>query len=186
MSTDTYRHERLLAALRAEYEARFPASKGAHARATTVLIDGGSHGARAFEPYPFYVREAEGAYITTLEGHRLVDFWQGHYANILGHNPGLIRDALVDSLQHGAGLQTGMFEERETEFARLLAETTGAERVRRTTAGSLARYAPSCWREDTRGGQDHRGGMAPTPWPSKGRSWRQRQRRRFRRRAGHG
>jgi glutamate-1-semialdehyde 2,1-aminomutase len=138
VSTDTYRHERLLAALRAEYEARFPASKGAHARATTVLIDGGSHGARAFEPYPFYVREAEGAYITTLEGHRLVDFWQGHYANILGHNPGLIRDALVDSLQHGAGLQTGMFEERETEFARLLAETTGAERVRLTTAGTLA------------------------------------------------
>ena len=138
MNPESYRHERLLAALRADYEATFTASKGAHERASTVLIDGGSHGARSFDPYPFYVQQAEGAYVTTLEGRRLVDFWQGHYANILGHNPPLVRDALVAELQRGAGLHTGMLEERQTEYSRLLAETTGSERVRLTTAGTLA------------------------------------------------
>lgn len=138
MSNEPYRHERLLATLKAEYEATFTASKGAHERACSVLIDGCSHGARSFDPYPFYVREAEGSCVTTLEGRRLVDFWQGHYANILGHNPPLVRDALVAALQRGAGLHTGMLEECQTEYSRLLAETTGAERVRLTTAGTLA------------------------------------------------
>jgi len=138
VSNKAYRHERLLATLRAEYEATFTASRAAHERACGVLIDGSSHDARSFDPYPFYVRQAEGAYVTTLEGRRLIDFWQGHYANILGHNPALVREALVAELQRGAGLHTGMLEERHTAYSRLLAETTGAERVRLTTAGTLA------------------------------------------------
>jgi glutamate-1-semialdehyde 2,1-aminomutase len=138
VSNNSYRHERLLATLRVEYEERFPESKRAHERARTVLIDGGNHGARSFDPYPFFVCEAKGAHVITLERHRLIDFWQGHYANILGHNPPLVRDALVAELQRGAGLHTGMLEERQTEYSRLLVEITGAERVRLTTAGTLA------------------------------------------------
>jgi glutamate-1-semialdehyde 2,1-aminomutase len=132
------RHERLLQGLYRDYEARFPRSKAAHARARGVLIDGISHGARLFTPYPFRITAAEGAYVTDLDGHRILDYWQGHYANILGHNPPSIRQALAAELEHGLGLQTGLPDELQVDFCALLAQTTGAERVRLTTAGTLA------------------------------------------------
>lgn len=131
-------HTRLLQTLHDEYRAAFPRSAAAHDRAKRVLVDGVSHGARLFEPYPFRVSSAQGARVDAIDGHRLLDYWQGHYANILGHNPDVVRDALVEDLEHGWGLQTGLPEERQAEFAEILARATGAERVRLTTAGTLA------------------------------------------------
>lgn len=136
--------EALLPALRAEYERAFPRSAAAHARAQQVLIDGVSHGARLVDPYPFYIASARGACVTDLDGHEIIDYWQGHYANILGHNPPLICEALTRELQRGNGLQTGMTVELEAEFARLLLSATGDDAapgggaVRFTTAGTLA------------------------------------------------
>ena len=131
-------HEHLLNSLRQEYEVKYPASKAAHARARGVLVDGINHGARLFKPYPFRVTAAQGGRVTDVDGNELVDYWQGHYANILGHNPAVVRQALVAELEHGLGLQTGLPEELETDFAAALAKATGAERVRLTTAGTLA------------------------------------------------
>ena len=51
------------------------------------MIDGGQHTLRLYPPYPVHVQSASGAYIEDLDGHRILDFWQGHFANILGHNP---------------------------------------------------------------------------------------------------
>ena len=131
-------HRRLLEGLYRDYRARYPRSAAAQARFREVLVDGVSHDARLFEPYPFRIVAAEGARVRDLDGHEIIDFWQGHYANILGHNPAVIREALVAELERGWGLQTGLPEEREAEFALLLAEAVGAERVRFTTAGTLA------------------------------------------------
>ncbi|NLG27844.1 MAG: aminotransferase class III-fold pyridoxal phosphate-dependent enzyme, partial [Chloroflexi bacterium] len=136
--------EAMLPALRAEYERAFPRSAAAHARARQVLIDGVSHGARLVDPYPFYITSARGARVTDVDGHEIIDFWQGHYANILGHNPPLVCEALTRELQRGNGLQTGMTIELEAEFARLLLSATGDDAapeggaVRFTTAGTLA------------------------------------------------
>jgi len=131
-------HERLLESLYRDYEAQYPRSRAAHTRASAVLVDGVSHNARLFAPYPFRIVSAQGAYVTDLDEHRIVDFWQGHYANILGHNPPLVREALIATLQQGYGLQAGFPEERQSEFALTLAQAVGAERVRFTTAGTLA------------------------------------------------
>jgi len=128
----------LLDSLTKDYAKRFPGSSVAHDRARQVLVDGISHSARLFEPYPFRIESAQGAYVADVDGHRILDFWQGHYANILGHNPAVIRTALVHELEDGFGLQTGLPEERQTEFAESLARATGNERVRLTTAGTLA------------------------------------------------
>ena len=136
--TTGYNTQRLIQSLTQEYEVRFPRSKAAHAQARHVLVDGVSHDARLFAPFPFRIRSAEGAYVTDLDGHKITDFWQGHYANILGHNPAVIRDALIKELNEGAGLQTGIPDEREAQFAEELANATGAERVRFTTAGTLS------------------------------------------------
>ncbi|MBM3188915.1 MAG: aminotransferase class III-fold pyridoxal phosphate-dependent enzyme, partial [Chloroflexi bacterium] len=131
-------HNRLLQALTEEYWASFPSSGDAHQRACQVLVDGINHGARLFAPYPFRIVEAQGPYVTDLDGHRIIDFWQGHYANILGHNPALIRDALAAELRAGCGLHTGFPDEIQIEFAATLARAMDAERVRLTTSGTLA------------------------------------------------
>lgn len=121
-----------------EYETRFPLSGAQHARSRAAMVDGGQHTLRLYAPHPVYVKAASGAYVYDLEGHRILDFWQGHFANILGHNPPLITEALTEALAGGYGLQTGMVDEIASDLASLLCQQTGAQRVRFTTSGSLA------------------------------------------------
>ena len=130
--------EALVKRLREEYRQRFPRSARAQEQALRYLVDGGSHTIRLFDPFPFRIVSALGGRVRDLDGHDIVDFWQGHYANVLGHNPPLITEALAQALRGGYGLQTGLPEEIQTEFAELLLQRTGDERVRFTTAGSLA------------------------------------------------
>ncbi len=131
-------HEAFLTRLYQEYEAKYPRSRVAHQEARRVLIDGVSHGARLFEPFPFRITAACGPWVRELGGAEIIDYWQGHYANILGHNPPLIVEALQAELARGFGLQTGLPDEGQTALAALLAQATGAEKVRLTTSGTLA------------------------------------------------
>lgn len=121
-----------------EYEAQYPRSRAAHEEAKRLLVDGVSHGARLFAPFPFRITAAYGPYVKELGGAQIIDYWQGHYANILGHNPPVIVEALQAELERGFGLQTGIPDEGQTSFAATLAKATGAEKVRLTTSGTLA------------------------------------------------
>jgi len=132
MSTDLYDE------LGREYGHRFPRSAERHAQAQTVMVNGGQHMLRLYQPYPVHVQSASGAHVFDLDGHRILDFWQGHFANILGHNPPQVTRALSEMLAGGYGLQTGMVDELAYELASLVCQQTGAERVRFTTSGSLA------------------------------------------------
>lgn len=134
----TLRNEKFLTRLYQEYEAKYPRSHIAHQEARRVLVDGISHGARLFAPFPFRIVEASGPWVKELGGAEIIDYWQGHYANILGHNPPVVIGALKAELDRGFGLQTGIPDEGETALAALLAQATGAEKVRLTTSGTLA------------------------------------------------
>ena len=131
-------HSRLLSELADEYTRRFPESRRLHQRAGKTLIDGGSHNLRLIEPFPPRIREARGASITVEDGRSILDFWQGHHANILGHNPAVITEALGEIFAAGRGLQTGFVEQLQSETAEILCRQTGMQRVRFTTSGSLA------------------------------------------------
>ncbi len=120
-----------------EYEKRTPQSRAHFEEATKYQIRGGSHNLRLFDPYPFYDVECRGSRVRDLDGNEYVDFWQGHYANILGHNPPEIQQVLRSELEKGQGLHTGFPNSLQVELARLLCEITGAERVRFSTSGSL-------------------------------------------------
>ncbi len=128
----------LLDALMQEYISEHPRCQQLHEEAKRHLVDGSSHGLRSFDPYPFRVVSASGSRVRDADGQEILDFWQGHFANILGHNPSLVREALIRSFQDGWGLQTGIAEALEVEFGRLLLDRVGAERIRFTTSGSLA------------------------------------------------
>ncbi|MCP3979192.1 MAG: aminotransferase class III-fold pyridoxal phosphate-dependent enzyme [bacterium] len=125
--------------LELEYADRFPRSRAHHERSTR-LLDGTSHAIRWNEPFMPVARRAAGAWFEDIDGHRLVDYWQGHMTNLLGHNPARIRDALQRALAEGSGLQTGMIHELEAEVVDLLCRATGSDVARLTTSGSLGTF----------------------------------------------
>lgn len=131
-------HSALLSTLAAEYEQHAPRSAALNRDALKHLVDGGSHAIRLLKPFPPRITSAAGAYVTDEDGNRVLDFWQGHHANILGHNPAVITGTLAAGFRAGFGLQTGFTDGLQIRVADLLCERVGAEKVRFTTSGSLA------------------------------------------------
>lgn len=131
-------HTKLLAELSEEYRRYAPTSAALHERAKGVVVDGMSHARRAVTPFPPRLVRAKGAWVEDEDGHRILDFWQGHYANILGHNPDVVTRAVAQAVEEDRGLQTGFEDRVHVEAAEILCRQTGAERVRFTTSGALA------------------------------------------------
>jgi glutamate-1-semialdehyde 2,1-aminomutase len=131
-------HTKLLADLANAYADHSPKSAALNQRAKKHLVDGGSHAIRLHDPFPPRITAARGAWLTDEDGHQILDLWQGHYANILGHNPPVITEALTVAFADGFGLQMGFTDRLQVEAAEILCRRTGAERVRFTTSGTLA------------------------------------------------
>ena len=131
-------HAALLSRLAKEYQEHSPRSAALHAEALRHLVDGGSHTIRLVRPFPPRIVSARGAYVTDEDGHRILDFWQGHHANILGHNPQAVTRPLAEAFRDSFGLQTGFTDSLQVKVADLLCSRTGAEKVRFTSSGSLA------------------------------------------------
>jgi glutamate-1-semialdehyde 2,1-aminomutase len=131
-------YTKLLAELEEAYERRSPISAALHEQAQRCLVDGGSHALRLIEPFPPRIVTAKGAWVRDEDGHEILDFWQGHLANILGHNPEIVTSVLARAFDERFGLQTGLTDRLQVETAEILCRQTRAERVRFTTSGSLA------------------------------------------------
>lgn len=136
--TTTRDHSRLFQELAHEYTQHSPRSAALNERAQHTMIDGGSHTLRLIKPFPPRLVRAQGAYVHDADGHSLLDFWQGHYTNILGHNPAVLTQALAHAFEAGWGLQTGFTDELQILVAELICRQTQSERVRFTTSGALA------------------------------------------------
>ncbi|TEU11157.1 MAG: aminotransferase class III-fold pyridoxal phosphate-dependent enzyme [Anaerolineales bacterium] len=131
-------HTRLLAELAEAYTQHSPKSAALNEKAKKYLLDGGSHALRLMQPFPPRIVAAQGAWLKDEDGHDILDFWQGHLANILGHNPEVVTSALASAFEASFGLQTGFTDRLQAETAEILCQQTGAERVRFTTSGTLA------------------------------------------------
>ncbi len=131
--------ERLRTHLVREYEKRTPGSRRIFRRAERVMVAGGSHTIRLWRPYPFFAAAAEGPRVRDVDGNDYVDYWQGHYANVLGHNPRLIRRRMAACLERGA-LHTGFEAGFQIDLAEALVRGLGGReaKVRFTTSGTLA------------------------------------------------
>jgi glutamate-1-semialdehyde 2,1-aminomutase len=131
-------YSKLIAELAEEYTAKCPRSREVNDLAVRYLVDGGSHNLRLAQPFPPRIVAARGAWIRDEDGHDILDFWQGHLANVLGHNPKIVTSELARAFSDGIGLQAGFVDRLQAEVAQILCERTGAERVRLTTSGTLA------------------------------------------------
>ena len=70
-------------------------------KAQTLLPGGVSSPVRAIKPYPFYVKFAKGAVLTTVDDTRLVDCCLGYGPLILGHANPVIKAAISSQLDNG-------------------------------------------------------------------------------------
>lgn len=136
MKTRDYTH--LLAELAEAYTQHSVKSAALNEKAVKYLLDGGSHTLRLTKPFPPRIVAAQGAWLKDEDGHDILDFWQGHMANVLGHNPEVVTMELARALEERFGLQTGFPDRLQVECAEILCQQTGAERVRFTTSGTLA------------------------------------------------
>ena len=130
--------KRLYADLIETYKNTHTKSAERFQQAMRFQVRGGSHNLRLFEPFPFYDVYCSGSKVTDIDGNTYVDFWQGHFGNILGHNPGMVMDALMDYFQQGQGLSTGFPGCYQQELAELILRQTGADKIRFTTSGTLS------------------------------------------------
>jgi len=128
----------LLNELIKEYVLKHKKSEKFFEKASQYQIRGGSHNLRLFGPFPFYDVQCSGSKVTDVDGNTYVDFWQGHFANVLGHNPKIVIDVLLDYFQKGHGLTTGFPGECQVELAELILRQIEADKIRFTTSGTLA------------------------------------------------
>ena len=104
------------------------------------MVQGGSHTLRLWRPYPFIMAEAHGPYVYDVDGNAYIDYWQGHYANILGHNPAVLKKEFAAYDPEHGSLHTGFEGESQIRLAEILLRQLGYPdyKIRFTTSGTLA------------------------------------------------
>src|SRR5437868_14056919 len=119
------------------FAAEFPTSKKLHDQAREVFPDGVTHDLRHLEPFPVYVDRAAGAYRWDVDGHRLIDYWAGHGALLLGHS----HPAVVEAVQRQMGKSThpGACHELEIKWGQYVQRLVpSAEKMRFVSSGTEA------------------------------------------------
>jgi glutamate-1-semialdehyde 2,1-aminomutase len=115
-------------------------SERAFAAAKRVIPGGVNSTVRAFKAVggtPVFVREAQGAYLTDVDGNRYLDYVLSWGPMILGH----AHPAVVEAIRAAAGRGTsfGTPTEYETELAQLIVDAVPAvEKVRFCSSGTEA------------------------------------------------
>jgi glutamate-1-semialdehyde 2,1-aminomutase len=119
------------------YCQEFAGSSRLYERARGLFPSGITHDIRHLEPFPVYVDRAKGSHKWDVDGHELVDYWNGHGSLILGHCP----DELIAAVQHQITRAThpGACHALEIEWAELVRKLIpSAERIRFTSSGTEA------------------------------------------------
>ncbi len=115
-------------------------SERAFAAAKRVIPGGVNSTVRAFKAVggtPVFVREAQGAYLTDVDGNRYLDYVLSWGPMILGHAHPAVVEAIRDAA--GRGTSYGTPTEYETELAQLIvAAVPSVEKVRFCSSGTEA------------------------------------------------
>ncbi|MBD8539235.1 aspartate aminotransferase family protein [Frigoribacterium sp. CFBP 8751] len=92
---------------------RFAASARATEHGKGLIPGGYSRTSFNFGPHAVFVTGGNGAFIDTVDGHRLMDFNNNFTVNILGHGHEAISDALIAAIPSGASFGNPVSEEAE-------------------------------------------------------------------------
>src|SRR5207302_10730376 len=81
--------------LATRFSSQFAGSRKLFDLAKEVFPNGVTHDLRHLEPFPIYVARAHGAHKWDVDGHKLIDYWSGHGALLLGHSHPLVVEAVT-------------------------------------------------------------------------------------------
>ncbi|WP_298821060.1 aspartate aminotransferase family protein [Chloroflexus sp.] len=119
------------------YRRRFAGSALLAEQALQRFPGGATHDGRYADPFPLFMERASGPYKWDVDDNRMIDYWCGHGALLLGHG----HPAIVEAITRQAPVAThlGASHRLELEWADLIMSLIpGAERVRFTASGSEA------------------------------------------------
>jgi glutamate-1-semialdehyde 2,1-aminomutase len=119
------------------YRRRHQRSQALYERAQQHFPSGVTHDARSMEPFPLSIERAAGAYKWDVDGNRLIDYWQGHGALLLGHAYPPVVEAV--QRQVARGTHYGANHALEIEWAEQVKHCfPQIEQVRFTSSGTEA------------------------------------------------
>src|SRR5687768_12417851 len=75
------------------------ASERLLARARRVAPGGIQGDGRWTEPFPIFLRRAQGARVWDVDGNEYIDYWASAGPSVLGHNDPRVREAVVEALE---------------------------------------------------------------------------------------
>lgn len=108
-------------------------------RYSRVSPGGVTYAIRFTKPYPLFIKKARGTELIDVDGNSYVDFWMGHGAEILGHNPSFIVEEVFNRVREFGSTHLGFEHPLVVEYAEFLSKTVpGLEMVRFTNSGTEA------------------------------------------------
>ncbi len=115
-----------------------------------IFPGGINHNIRFFKPYPFYTIKAKGKFLKDIDGNKYIDFWNGHWALILGHSPKIVTKNLKRQIKRG--ILYGTANKSSVKLGELINKAIPlAENIRFSSTGSEATmYAIRLARAKTR------------------------------------
>jgi glutamate-1-semialdehyde 2,1-aminomutase len=106
-------------------------------RSKEIFPGGINHNIRFYKPYPFFTVKAKGNYLKDIDGNKYIDFWNGHWALILGHSPKTITKNLKKQIKKGT--LYGTPNKPSIKLGELINKAIpNAEGIRFSTTGSEA------------------------------------------------
>ena len=119
------------------YQKTFAKDRELSQAANQLFPDGVTHDSRHMSPFPIYITRADGAKKWGLEDKMFIDYWAGHGALLLGHNPPDIMEAVTAQMQRGT--HYGACHPLELEWGSLVKQLIpSAERIRFVSSGTEA------------------------------------------------
>ena len=119
---------------------RFQASEAAFKAARELIPSGVNSTARSiyggWSPYPLFVREGHGAYLTDIDGNSYIDYLLGLGPMTFGHRPPAITRAVIDYIEnHGTMFALPTLEEI-TLAGKIVDAVPSVEQVHLTNTGT--------------------------------------------------
>lgn len=108
-----------------------------HDTASFITLDE-QWGAHNYHPLPVVIAEAEGAWVTDVDGHRYLDFLSGYSALNFGHRHPALLDAARSQLDRLTLTSRAFHNDQFGAFCRDLAGLTGTEMVLTMNTGAEA------------------------------------------------
>ena len=125
--------------LKEEYATKNPASKKAFDNACSDIPGGITANVKFFAPFPLFMKEGHGAWLTDLDDHKYVDYVLSYGPLILGHERKEVLDSIQDYFAKHATMLYGTPHELEDIFAKKIKEHfPSIEMLRYTNSGTEA------------------------------------------------